>query len=161
MLNKKDISKLINYYYVCTSCKKELNKKSGPMLIISASGMLSGGRVLHHLKAFAPFERNCILLTGFQAAGTRGEALERGATEIKVHGSYLPILAEVQNLDNLSAHADYQEIIEWFKTSAVSPKKVFVTHGEPSAADEFRRRLVENFDWNCSVPNEMQLVEFE
>jgi metallo-beta-lactamase family protein len=135
---------------------KRLNEKSGPMLIISASGMLTGGRVLHHLKAFAGDEKNTILLTGYQAAGTRGEALERGAQEIKVHGEYIPVRAQVKTLSNMSAHADYKEIIQWLSLSKISPKEVFITHGEASAADELRRRLGESFGWHCSVPQQNQ-----
>lgn len=133
-----------------------LNKKTGPMLILSASGMLTGGRVLHHLKAFAPHAENTILLTGFQAAGTRGEALERGCEEVKVHGEYIPVRAAVKVLDNMSAHADYKEVIQWFSQSQIKPKRVFVTHGEPSAADELRRRLTETFQWNCWVPEQAE-----
>jgi metallo-beta-lactamase family protein len=136
-----------------------LNEKKGPMIIISASGMLSGGRVLHHLKAFAPFQRNTILLAGYQAAGTRGEALERGAPEIKVHGEYVPVRAQIANLDNVSAHADYSEMITWFSQSALNPKKVFITHGELSAADDFRRRLFEKFKWDCVVPEQDKIFK--
>lgn len=140
---------------------KALNEKRGPMLIISASGMMTGGRVLHHLKAFAPNPENTILLAGFQAAGTRGEALQRGVEEIKIHGTYIPVRAEVASLDNISAHADYEEIIHWFSESKIHPKKVFVTHGEPSAADEFRRRLKERFNWNCVVPTANEKIVLE
>lgn len=140
---------------------KELNKMEGPLLIISASGMASGGRVLHHLKAFVTDPNNTILLSGFQAAGTRGEALEHGAEEIKIHGQYFSVRAKVLVLDNVSAHADYKEIIELFSQSKVKPKKVFVTHGEPAAADELRRRLSEAFSWNCIVPEAGQEVFLE
>ncbi|MGZ3692248.1 MAG: MBL fold metallo-hydrolase RNA specificity domain-containing protein, partial [Pseudobdellovibrio sp.] len=139
----------------------KLNERKGPMIIISASGMLSGGRVLHHLKAFAPYQRNTILLAGFQSAGTRGEALEHGATEVKVHGEYVPVHARVISLDNVSAHADYQEIIQWFSQSNLAPKKVFVTHGEASAADDLRRRLNEKFGWDCSVPSQDTIVKLK
>lgn len=131
----------------------KINESSGPMLIISASGMLGGGRVLHHVKAFGPDPKNTILLTGYQAAGTRGEALERGARELKIHGEYIPILADVKMLDNVSAHADYEEIITWLSLSKIHPQKVFITHGEASAADELRRRLSEKFGWECCVPD--------
>jgi metallo-beta-lactamase family protein len=131
------------------------------MIIISASGMLTGGRVLHHLKAFAPFAENTILLTGFQAAGTRGEALMHGAEEIKIHGEYIPVKARVENIDNTSAHADYSEIIEWLRSSGIKPRKVFVTHGEPAAADEMRRRLIENFGWECFVPEAEERITLE
>lgn len=138
---------------------KNLNNQLGPMIIISASGMLSGGRVLHHLKQFAPDSRNTIVLAGFQSAGTRGEALERGADEIKIHGAYVKIRAKVKVLDNISAHADYSEILSWFDQAKINPKKVFVTHGEPSAADELRRRLSEKFGWNCVVPLQDSIFE--
>lgn len=140
---------------------KSLNVHKGPMLIISASGMLTGGRVLHHLKAFAPYRENSILLAGFQAAGTRGDALERGAEQVKIHGDYVPVRAQVTVMHNMSAHADYKEIIQWFSESQVNPKRVFITHGESSAADEFRRRLTETFDWQCSVPTQDELVVLE
>jgi len=138
-----------------------LNKRKGPMLIISASGMLTGGRVLHHLKAFAPFAQNTILLSGFQAAGTRGDALLRGASEIKIHGEYVPVNAQIKELDNMSAHADCHEIIEWLKQSDIHPKKVFITHGEPAAADELRRRLTDAFNWSCFVPDHAESVQLE
>ena len=138
-----------------------INKRKGPMLIISASGMLTGGRVLHHLKAFAPFPQNTILLSGFQAAGTRGDALTHGATEIKVHGEYVPVQAQIKELDNMSAHADYHEIIEWLKQSDIQPRKVFITHGEPAASDELRRRLTDTFQWSCVVPEHAQTFRLE
>lgn len=138
---------------------KALNNQPGPMLIISASGMLTGGRVLHHIKAFAPDSRNTIVLAGFQAAGTRGEAIERGANEIKIHGEYVKIRAKVKILDNVSAHSDYSEIISWFEQAKIQPKKVFVTHGEPSASDELRRRLTEKFNWSCTVPTQDSIFE--
>lgn len=140
---------------------KALNEKHGPMLIISASGMLTGGRVLHHLKAFAPDPNNTILLTGFQASGTRGEALEHGAKEIKIHGGYVPVRAQVKSLHNMSAHADYSEIIKWLSESKIRPRKVFITHGEPSAADELRRRLEEKFGWDCIVPTQSDTLKLE
>lgn len=140
---------------------KSLNERKGPMLIISASGMLTGGRILHHLKAFAPHPENTILLTGFQAAGTRGGALERGVEEIKIHGEYVPVKAQVKVLHNMSAHADYKEIIQWFLESKIQPQKVFIVHGESSAADELRRRLTESFGWQCSVPTQDELVRLE
>jgi metallo-beta-lactamase family protein len=159
-LSKEDcdeISTVMSFVHTVEE-SKALNQKKGPMVIISASGMLTGGRVLHHLKAFAPYPENAILLSGFQAAGTRGEALQRGETEIKIHGEYVPVRARVEVLDNMSAHADYQEMIDWLSRSNLSPTKVFVTHGEASAADSFRRRLEEKFGWQCSVPELGEIV---
>jgi len=131
---------------------KELNERQGPMIIISAAGMLTGGRILHHLKAFAPQPQNTIVLSGYQAAGTRGETLQNGAREVKIHGAYVPVLAQVETIGNLSGHADHEELTQWLGASKMKPKQVFVNHGEPSAADEFRRRLTEHFSWDCVVP---------
>jgi len=132
---------------------RALNKRSGAMIIISASGMATGGRVLHHLKAFAPDSRNMILLPGFQAAGTRGAALASGAPEIKIHGAYVPVGAEVVKLDSMSAHADYAEILDWLRGFKRPPRRTFVTHGEPAAADEMRRRIEESLRWKVTVPD--------
>ena len=138
---------------------KALNLRRGPMVIISASGMATGGRVLHHLKAFAPDERNMIMLAGFQAAGTRGGALAQGAAEIKIHGEYVPVRAEVVNIDMLSAHADYSEILEWMARMPTPPRETFVTHGEPASADAMRRRVAEKLRWPCTVPGDGTRVE--
>jgi len=140
---------------------RALNRKQGPMIIISASGMATGGRVLHHLKAFAPDPRNMILLAGFQAAGTRGAALAAGTDAVKIHGGYVPVRAEVVQLDNLSAHADYAEILQWLEGFAHPPRRVFVTHGEPAAADELRRRITERLGWRVSVPEYLEEVNLE
>jgi metallo-beta-lactamase family protein len=140
---------------------RALNGRSGPMIIVSASGMATGGRVVHHLKAFAPDPRNMIVLAGFQAAGTRGAALASGADAIKIHGGYVPVRAEVVKMDNLSAHADYAEILEWLRGFQRPPRRVFVTHGEPAAADELRRRIEEAFGWTVSVPGYGDKVELQ
>lgn len=131
---------------------KELNTRSGPMVILSASGMATGGRVIHHLKAFVSDPKNIVLFAGFQAAGTRGAAMVGGAEEIKIHGQYFPVKAKVLSLDMLSAHADYTEILHWLKTGKAQPKKVFVTHGEASASDSLRQKIEENLGWNAEVP---------
>lgn len=131
---------------------KRLNARSGPMIILAASGMATGGRVVHHLKAFAPGERNTLLFAGFQAAGTRGATILSGAESVKIHGEYVPIRAEVQNLSNLSAHADYAEILHWLDGFTSPPRRTFITHGEPVAADALRRRIEETKRWNCTVP---------
>jgi metallo-beta-lactamase family protein len=138
---------------------KALNERSGPMIIISASGMATGGRVLHHLTAFAPDERNLIMLTGFQAGGTRGAALEQGAKEVKIHGRHVPVRAEVVNIDMLSAHADYGEILDWLGKLREPPANVFVTHGEPASADALRKRIEERFGWPCHAADQGETVE--
>jgi metallo-beta-lactamase family protein len=138
---------------------QSLNDLRYPAVIISASGMATGGRVVHHLKAFAPGQRNTVLLAGYQAAGTRGAALAGGAKEIKIHGKYVPVKAEVVNLGSLSAHADREELLAWIGALPRAPKRVFVTHGEPVAADTFRRAIEEKYRWPASVPEHLQAVE--
>lgn len=138
---------------------RRLNEKKGPMIILSASGMASGGRVVHHLKAFAPKSNNTVLFVGFQAAGTRGAAMLDGAREIKIHGEYIPVRARVERINNLSAHADYNEILAWLSTLSTAPKTTFITHGEPVAADMMRRHIEERLDWRVNVPEYLDSVE--
>ena len=137
----------------------QLNEKPGPMIIISASGMATGGRVVHHLKKFAPDPRNTILFAGFQAGGTRGAAIMSGAETVKIHGEYVPIRAEVAAIDNLSAHADYQEILDWLSHFKKPPRVTYITHGEPSASDALRHRIEETKRWRCTVPEYRQTVK--
>ena len=138
---------------------RELDASAWPMVIIAGSGMATGGRVLHHLKRFAPDSRNAIVFAGFQAGGTRGEALVHGATQVKIQGEYVPVRAEVHNLDMLSAHADRDEIVEWLRHFKRPPGRVFLTHGEPAAADSLRRHIAERLGWNCEVPEHLETVE--
>lgn len=135
-----------------------LNEMEGPLLILSASGMATGGRVLHHLKRLLPDPRNTVLFVGFQAAGTRGEALVHGAPEVKIHGRYVPVRAEVKLLDALSAHADRAELIEWLRRTPRPPRRTFVTHGEPAASDALRRYLRDELGWAAEVPVDGQQV---
>jgi len=136
-----------------------LNEKTVPMVIIAASGMATGGRVLHHLKAFAPDPRNTILFAGFQAGGTRGAAMIGGADAIKIHGEYVPLRAQVMQIDNLSAHADADEILSWLSHFTKPPRQTFITHGEPPAADALRHRIEERFHWQCQVPDYFESAE--
>jgi len=140
---------------------KAVDARQGPMVIVSASGMATGGRVLHHLRRFLPGEKNQILLVGYQAAGTRGRSLLDGAEELKIHGQYVRVRARISQIQGLSAHADYAEMSEWLSASKLSPRRVFVTHGEPAAADAFRRRLKESFGWNARVPETGECVPFK
>jgi len=137
---------------------KQLDLRRIPMVIISASGMATGGRVLHHLKAFASDPRNTILFAGFQAAGTRGAALVAGADTVKIHGVQVPVRAQVVHVDNLSAHADADEIIAWLARCKVPPKKTFVTHGEPEAAAALCQRIENELQWTASVPAHLDIV---
>jgi metallo-beta-lactamase family protein len=131
---------------------KQLNSVRMPSIIVSASGMASGGRVLHHLKAFAPDSRNSVLFVGFQAVGTRGAAMVAGAPTVKIHGQHVPVRAEVANIDLLSAHADRNGLLAWIGALPSPPKRVYLTHGEPVAADALRRAIEERFGWPCVVP---------
>lgn len=137
----------------------ELNASKFPSVIISASGMASGGRVLHHLKSLLPYHQHSIVFIGFQAPGTRGDALINGATEVKIHGEYYPVKAQIYHSGSLSAHGDYSEIISWLKQSDIHPKRVFVTHGERSAADSMRLKLKDAFGWQTCVPDAGEEVE--
>jgi len=138
---------------------KALDANHVPKVIISASGMATGGRILHHLKSFAPDSRNTILLAGFQAAGTRGASMADGAESVKIHGEYVPIRAEVQRLDMLSAHADADEIMAWLRKFERPPRMTFVTHGEPPAADALGRRIAAELGWPCHIPVYQESVE--
>lgn len=138
---------------------RALNDDREPKIIVASSGMATGGRILHHLKSFAPDSANSIVFAGFQAAGTRGEALVNGADKIKIHGEYWPIRAEVFNLESLSAHADASEILDWVKGMKVKPKRIFVTHGEPNASLALADKLKAEMGVPVEIPNIMS--EFE
>jgi metallo-beta-lactamase family protein len=140
---------------------KALNTNDGPAVIVSASGMATGGRVVHHLKTLLPDPRNTVLFTGFQAPGTRGEALLSGAEEVKIHGEYVPVRAEIVELPNLSAHADYLELLDWLGHFERGPRRTFITHGEPAAADAFRHHLMSNLGWPCHIPEHKETVTLE
>lgn len=137
---------------------KALSVNPMPKIIVSASGMATGGRVLHHLKTLAPDPRHAILFAGYQAGGTRGAAMTAGAASVKIHGDHVPVRAEVRTLSMLSAHADADEIMAWLKGFASPPREVFVTHGEPAAADTLRRRIEEELGWKARVPEHGERV---
>jgi len=140
---------------------KALSGRKGPMVLISASGMATGGRVLHHLKAFAPLPGSTILFAGYQAAATRGALMVEGAREIKIHGDYVKVNAEVVNMKNFSAHADAGEIVRWIKSAGRPPKRIFITHGEPVAADALRKRIQRDLGWDSEVPDYRDKVKLE
>ena len=140
---------------------KQLNTLRGPMIIISASGMATGGRVLHHLSAFAPDARNLILFSGYQAAGTRGAAMVGGAETIKIHGEWIPVRAEVAQLHGASSHADRNELLAWLRGAPSVPRRVFVTHGEPAAADTLRQYLRREFHMEVLVPEQGEQFALE
>lgn len=138
-----------------------LNNRTDPMILVAASGMATGGRVLHHIKAFGSDPKNTILFVGFQAGGTRGSAITNGVKEVKIHGQYWPINAEVAQLDSMSAHADGDEVLDWIGNLKKQPRRIFVTHGEPAAADELRRRISEKLNTVAIAPEYEQTFEID
>ena len=138
---------------------RALNALRYPAIIVSASGMATGGRVLHHLKALAPDRRNTIVLAGFQAGGTRGARLLAGERSIRIHGEDVAVNAEVVSLPGMSAHADAQQIVQWLRTAPRPPRTIFLNHGEPGPADALRQRIEHELGWTASVPQLGQAVE--
>nr|WP_308193863.1 pyridoxamine 5'-phosphate oxidase family protein [Microbacterium sp. SS28] len=138
---------------------KRLNLLAGPAVIISASGMLEGGRVLHHVAAYGGDRRNAIVLTGFQAGGTRGAALRRGERSLRIYGRDIPIRAEVHSLEMLSAHADAAQLTDWMAHAERPPDAVYLTHGEPTAADALRVRIRQTLGWTAHVPEFGETVD--
>ncbi len=136
-----------------------LAERHRPMVVIAGSGMATGGRVLNHLKHFAPDARNTILFTGFQAGGTRGASLVGGAAQVRIHGNDVPVHARVVNFDNLSAHADRGELLDWLAASGSHPGRIFLTHGEPDSADALRRAIRDRFGWDAEIPDYLESVE--
>ena len=129
-----------------------LSRLRYPAVIISASGMATGGRVLHHLKALAPDARNHIVFAGFQVAGSRGAHLVAGATAVKIHGEYVPVRAAVSHMEGFSGHADSDELMAWLRGFRAPPRQTFVVHGDPEASDALRVRIQDELGWAVRVP---------
>ncbi len=146
-------------HYVKTSEEsKRLNNLVYPAVIISASGMAEGGRVLHHIKHFGPDPLNAIVFTGFQASMTRGDRILRGAKEVKIHGEIVHIRARIENLSSLSSHADYEELITWLRNFQEQPRTVFLTHGEAEASEALKKIIEEKLKWNVKIPNYLEEI---
>lgn len=150
------IAKMVEYVNSVDDSKK-IDRYVFPKIIVSASGMLTGGRVLHHIKAYGDNPRNAILFAGYQAEGTRGAALLNGKKEIKIYGEYVKVNAELVMLSNMSAHADYADMLNWLKNLKKPPSKVFITHGEFHAAESLRKKIEEKFNWECIIPEYLQV----
>jgi metallo-beta-lactamase family protein len=131
---------------------RSLDALGHPAVIVSACGMATGGRVVHHLKTFAPDARNSIVLAGYQAMGTRGAAMAAGEKQIRIHAEWVPVRAEVACIEGLSAHADRDELVAWLDAMPARPRHVYVVHGEPVAADSLRQAISHRSGWRCSVP---------
>jgi metallo-beta-lactamase family protein len=140
---------------------ERLNEPSFPCIIISASGMGTGGRVVHHLRHQLPNPRNTVVLTGFQAIGTRGRQLLDGARQIKMHGRYVPVHAEVVSIPDFSVHADRSGIVDWLRSGQARPESVYVVHGEPQASASLAQQIRDEVGCPAVVPSlgERVLVE--
>jgi metallo-beta-lactamase family protein len=139
---------------------KGINNVKTPCIIISASGMVTGGRVLHHLAQRLGDARNCVILGGFQAEGTRGRALQEGAKTLSLFGQVVPVLAEIVEMGQLSAHAGRSELLRWLTGLQVPPRQVYLTHGEPAAAQSLQQAVTEKFRWKAAVARYLDTVEF-
>jgi metallo-beta-lactamase family protein len=138
---------------------KMLNDMKGPLIIISASGMATGGRILHHLKERIVDPRNIILVVGYQALGTRGRSLMEGAQMLKIHGTFYPVRAKIKNIASFSAHADYVEILKWLRGIKKSkPRTVFLVHGENDSLDAMHEKITGQYNWPCYIPDYLETV---
>lgn len=137
---------------------KKLNRISGPLIIISSSGMITGGRVLHHLENRINNAHTTVLLAGFQAAGTRGRLLREGAQTLRFHGQNVPVKATIENVDGLSAHADQKGIMKWLKGFKKPPKKTYIVHGEPESSKVLAEKIKADLGWDVSVAEDGQTV---
>ena len=132
---------------------KTVNNPTSPCIIISASGMGTGGRVVHHLRDMLPNAKHTVILVGYQAMGTRGRRLVDGAEEVKMHGEMVAVKASIEQIQSFSVHADANELIAWMKTSSVKPKQVFVVHGEAGVAESFAERVHNDLDLPSKAPS--------
>jgi metallo-beta-lactamase family protein len=138
---------------------KKINEVLAPCIIISASGMATGGRVLHHLARRLPDSRSAVLLVGYEAEGTGGRALADGAQYLRIHGQEVPVRAEIVKIDQLSAHAGRSELLRWLSGITVPPRQTFLVHGEPSALDSFHGAIINQFHWPVTVPQYLQSID--
>ena len=136
---------------------KALVKRHGPMVILSASGMATGGRDLHHLANHVGNHRNMVILTGFQSPGTRGATLASGAATIRLHGKDLSVAAEIVQLSSASAHADGKQLLDWLQKMPQAPSQVYVVHGERDASDVLRQRIERELHMRAVVPEHASL----
>jgi metallo-beta-lactamase family protein len=149
------------HYMRTVEDSKKINDVKTPAIIISASGMATGGRVLHHIAQRAPDSRNAILLAGFQAEGTRGRALEEGAKTLRMYGEDVPVAAEVINLRQFSAHAGKSELMRWLAGLPAPPRQTYLVHGEPAASAALKFTIESNFRWRVSLPAYLQTVDLD
>jgi metallo-beta-lactamase family protein len=141
---------------------ERLNRPTDPCIIVSASGMATGGRVVHHLTHQLPDRRNTVVLTGYQAEGTRGRQLLDGAHQVKIHGRYVPVRAEVVDVQDFSVHADSDEILDWLRhVPGPRPGSTYVVHGEPAASQRLATRINDELGWNAVAPSYGERVRLD
>lgn len=138
---------------------KKINESRYPSIIVSSSGMVTGGRILHHLAQRLPDPRNLVIFIGFQAPGTRGAIIKGGAPEVKIFGEFIPIRAQVVALEQFSDHADPPELLEWLRTFANKPAVTYLVHGEPVASSQLRDVIKKDLGWNVQIAEYMERVE--
>jgi metallo-beta-lactamase family protein len=138
---------------------KKINEVVAPCIIISASGMATGGRILHHLARRLPDSRSAVLLVGYEAEGTGGRALADGAQYLRIHGQEVPVRAEIVKIDQLSAHAGRSELLRWLSGITVPPRQTFLVHGEPNALESFHGAITSKFNWPVTVPEYLQAFD--
>jgi metallo-beta-lactamase family protein len=143
-----------------TEESKAINNVHTPCIVVSASGMVAGGRVLHHLAHRLPDGRNAVILAGFQAQGTRGRALQEGAKTLRLFGQDVPVNAEIIQMSQLSAHAGRSELLQWMGGLPAPPKHTYLTHGEPVAAQSLQKAITAKYSWKASVARYLDTVEF-
>lgn len=140
---------------------KRINEMKGARIIISASGMLTGGRVLHHAMRILPNDNATIVFVGYQAAGTTGRRILNGESEVKIMKQWIPVRCHVEKVEGFSAHADWKAVLRWLSGLTETPKMLFTTHGEPEAAEAMAGHIRERFGWNVVVPKFEQTIELE
>ena len=137
----------------------ELVRSRIPSIVVSSSGMATGGRVLHHLQAALPDKRSTVLFVGYQADGTRGRQLVDGAREVKIRGQQVPVRARIERIDSMSAHADYHETLRWLSLFTAPPRRTFLVHGEPGPMDALKKTIQSRLNWNVHTPAHLEEVE--
>ena len=149
------------HFDVSQDDSKKINNIKSPVIIISSSGMVAGGRILHHLMLRLPDPKNLVLFIGFQAPGTRGFTIQHGAPQVKMFGQEIPIRAQIASLEQFSDHADTPELLEWLHTFRRAPSVTYLVHGEPAAASQLRAAMTQALGWNVQVAVYREKVQVE
>jgi metallo-beta-lactamase family protein len=149
------------YFDTTQDQSKKINNSNYPQIIISSSGMATGGRVQHHLAQRLPNPKDLVLFIGFQAPGTRGRQIKDGEKEVKIFGQIIPVRAQVAALEQFSDHADTGELLEWLHSFKRAPTQTWLVHGEPDAAQKLREAMIKELRWNVNIAAWMQKVPFE